>query len=135
MEFHWWYIPVLLVVIFLFFGKRKGGVVEQRVVARMDVQDPRFEACQLDADYCTFRNEGPDHIEIEIEQLPLAPGETLEFLINGEHLADVEVNRSRQAEFDHWSDEGVDFPVVMAGDVLLIRYNGADVVRGVFELS
>ena len=133
MEFHWWYVPLLLIVAFLVFGKRKGGVVARRVEARWQVLDARFDGCELDADYNTFRNEGPDHIEIEVDNVPLEPGDTLEFLINGEHLADVEVSRGREAEFDHWSDEDVDFPVIKAGDELLIRYKGNDVLKGVFH--
>ena len=133
MEFHWWYGLILLAILVFMFGRGKGGVVATRVTASMQVIDPRFADCRIEADYCTFRNKGPDHIEIELENLPLEPGEKLEILINDAVLAQATVNGRRKAQFDHWSDEGVEFPVVEAGDALRIRHRGADVATGTFR--
>ncbi len=133
MEFHWWYIPIALVLLFFLFGRGKGGVVARRLTATIQVLDPRFEHCKVEADYCTFKNKGPDHIEIEIERLPLDPGDELDYYINDEHLATVLVSRGREAEFDHWSDEEITFPVIQAGDTLTVKHQGSDVMHGTFR--
>lgn len=133
MEFHWWYLPVALVVFFLLFRDRKGGVVVTRYSATLEVLDPRFADCRPEADYSIFKEGTPDHIEIELEGLAIPPGDELEFRLNGELLAVVRVERDHEAEFDHWSDEGVDFPRIHEGDELVIRYRGADVLQGTFS--
>ena len=132
-EFHWWYVLIGIVLLFLFFGKSKGGMVKKRVTADLAVLDERFAACITEADYSIFKEGSPDHIEIEVEQLPIEAGEELAFELNGETLALVTVNRKQEAEFDHWSDEGIDFPVVKEGDVLVIKYQGVDVFKGAFR--
>ena len=133
MEFSWWYVVGGLFLIFLVFGKRKGGVVVRRYTAQLKVLDPRFEGCRPEASYSTFKEGSPDHIDIELEDLTIPVGEELEFMLNGELLATVPVERDREAEFDHWSDEGVDFPAIVEGDELVIRYQGVDVLRGTFQ--
>jgi hypothetical protein len=133
MEFHWWYLLVGFVLVFFVFGKSKGGVVVKRLTANMEILDDRFNGCKPEARYSVFKPGTPDHIEIEIEQLFINVGEELDFLLNGNLLAKVEVERDKEAEFDHWSDEGVDFPVVQVGDELVIRYQNIDVLKGVFH--
>ena len=133
LQFHWWYVPIALVLAFILFGRSKGGVVRQRYEARLDALDPRFEQCRWEAEYKQFKEGSPDHIEIELENLALEPGEKLELRLNGALLAEVEVDRSREAEFDHWSDEDVSFPRITDGDELVIRYRGVDVMRGTFR--
>ena len=133
MEFQWWYPFVGLFLAFLIFGKRKGGIVVTRVSADLRVLDPRFAGCRPEAKYSTFKDGSPDHIEIELDDLSLSEGEEVEFHLNGTLLARVPVKRNREAEFDHWSDEDVDFPVIRAGDELLVRYLGADVMQGTFR--
>ena len=132
-QFHWWMVPLALVVLFILFGKKKGGVVAQRLEADFDVLDDRFAESRPEADYCTFKAGTPDHIDIELENLPVPVGEPVELLLNGALLATVPVKRNREAEFDHWSDEAVDFPKVEAGDELVVRYHGASVMKGVFR--
>ena len=132
-QFHWWYVLVGIVLIFAFFGKGKGGVVVQRFRADLEILDPRFEGCRPEADYCIFKGGKPDHIEIEIEKLSIPVGDQLAFFINGELLAHVEVQRDKEAEFDHWGDDGVVFPVVKAGDTLVIQYQNTDVLKGTFR--
>lgn len=133
MEFNWWYLLGGLFLVFLVFGKRKGGVVVKRYTARLKVLDPRFEGCRPEAKYSIFKEGSPDHIDIELEELTIPVGDELEFRLNGEAFADVRVERDREAEFDHWGDEGVDFPVVKEGDELVIRYKDVDVLRGTFR--
>ena len=130
LQFHWWYVLVGILLFFMIFGKSKGGIVVKRLTANMEVLDDRFSACRLEADYSIFKEGEPDHIEIELERLSIPVGDELEFLINGKRLAIVAVERDKEAEFDHWSDDGVDFPVIKEGDALLIRYQDVDVVRG-----
>ena len=49
----------------------------------------------------------------------------------GKAFDGVKVEKDREAEFDHWSDEDVTFPVVTMGDELIIRYRGTDVLKGI----
>jgi len=133
MEFHWWYILVGAFLFFIIFGKGKGGVVVRRYTANMEVLDPRFEGCRTEAEYSVFKKGQPEHIDIEIEQLSIPVGEELEFQLNGETLANVRVERDKEAEFDHWSDEGVDFPAVREGDELIVKYQNVNVLKGIFQ--
>ena len=133
MQFHWWYIPVGFVVCFIVFGKGKGGFVVTRLTANMEILDQRFTGCRPEAKYSTFKEGRPDHIEIEVDRLSLPAGEELAIEINGETLAKVKVKSNKEAEFDHWSDEDVDFPVIKEGDELVIRYQGADALKGTFQ--
>ena len=133
LEFHWWYIVVGIIFFFIIFGKGKGGAVVKRVTANMEILDQRFEGCVPEAKYSTFKEGSPDHIEIEVERLSIQAGEELEFQLNGKTLAKVKVERDKEAEFDHWSDEGVDFPVIKEGDKLVIKYQNVDVLKGTFK--
>ncbi|MFK7914030.1 MAG: hypothetical protein AB8B93_08955 [Pseudomonadales bacterium] len=131
-EFHWWYVLVAFLALVLFTGKRKGGRVVQRFDAELVVLDQRFAGCEPEASYCVFKEGSPDHIEIELENLTLATGEELEFLLDGSLLATVKVEQDKEAEFDHWSDGDVQFPTVQGGEQLTVRYQGADVLQGTF---
>ena len=132
MEFHWWYLIVGFILLFIIFGKSKGGVVVNRVTASLETLDTRFAGCPTEAKYSTFKEGSPDHIEIKVKELPVPAGDQLEFLINQKTLAMVQVKHKKKAEFDCWSDENVDFPVIKKGDELLIKYQGVDVFRGTF---
>lgn len=133
LEFHWWYLLAGAVFLFTVFGKSKGGVIAKRLTASMDVLDERFAGCRLEAKYSTFKKDSPDHLEIELENLSIPVGDELEFEINGETLAKVKVEKDHEAEFDYWSDEGVDFPVINEGDRLVIRYQRSEVIKGTFR--
>lgn len=133
LEFHWWYLLVAFFLLFVIFGKKKGGAVETHVSAELEPLDDRFQNCRPKADYMTFANGSPDHIDIEIKQLPLTEKETLEFRINGKLLAEVPVSPSLKAKFDHWSDEGVTFPAIKSGDELTVVYDSAEVFKGTFK--
>lgn len=133
LTFHWWYIPVAFIVIFLVFGKRKGGVVLSRVTAYLEVLDQRFADCRYEAKYSTFKEGTPDHIEIELKDLTIPVGDEVEFLINGKTLAMAEVKQSKKAEFDYWSDEGVEFPKIREGDELVIKYQSVEILKGRFS--
>ncbi|WP_195758362.1 hypothetical protein [Kangiella sp. HZ709] len=135
MQFHWWYILVGIILFFILFGKKKGGVVSTRLTASMQVLDSRFQDCKSEADFTSFKNDGPEHIDIEIEQLPLKVNEELEFLINGNLLATVKVKRNLEAEFDHWADEDIEFPMVHDGDELIIVYDNTEVLKGIFRFN
>lgn len=135
LQFHWWYVPIAIILLFAITGKSKGGVVVKRFTADMQILDERFQGCDPDADYSIFKEGKPDHIDIEIERLTIPVGDELEFYINGELLAKVNVKRNREAEFDHWSDEDVVFPKVKDGDELIVRYQGIDALKGIFKLS
>jgi hypothetical protein len=132
LEFHWWYLLIGFLV-FTFIRKGKGGIVVQRYTAQFDVIDPRFQQCLPEANYAIFKEGSPDRIDIEIDKLPLASGETVEFHINGLMLVKVKVSRGKEAEFDHWGDEGVDFPIIKGGEVLDVKYLGETVLKGVFQ--
>jgi len=134
MEFQWWYILILIFIIFIFFGKSKGGVVVKRFVASLEILDERFEGCRTEAKYHIFKK-GPDHIEIEVERLSIPVDEELEIQVNGSIFAKVKVQHDKEAEFDFWSDEGVDFPIIKEGDELTIRYQGVDVLTGTFRIN
>lgn len=133
LEFHWWYLVVAIVLCFVFFGESKGGIVVKRLCANLEILDDRFKDCRPQAEYSIFKEGKPDHLEIEIERLSIPVGEELEFFLNGKLLADVKVKKNREAEFDHWSDEGVEFPVVNSGDEVVIKYRKSDVLRGTFR--
>jgi len=98
------------------------------------VLDPRFQTCEAEATYKTFKEGQPHKIDIDIEKLPLQPGEVLDFHINNKQLANVTVDRKLEAEFEHWNDEEVDFPQINAGDKLDILYQNNIVLSGVFVL-
>ena len=83
----------------------------------------------------TFKEGKPHKIEIEVENLPLQAGEFLDFYINRKLLSRVEVKHDLEAEFEHWTDEGVDFPQINAGDKLDIVYQNRVVLSGVFYLD
>jgi len=55
--------------------------------------------------------------------------------LNGVKLADVIVKRDKEAEFDHWSDEGIKFPKVNVGDDLVIKYKNTAVIKGIFAVD
>lgn len=135
MEFHWWYIIVGGMALIVFLGKSKGGIVVKRFSANLEILDERFRGCRPEADYSIFKQGEPDHIDIEIDNLPLHKGEELEFYINGNTLAKAVVKRNNEAEFDHWGDENVDFPVIKEGDELIVKYQNKDVLKGVFLSS
>ena len=132
MEFHWWYIVVGLFFCLILFGKVRGGVVTKRFTAKMKILDPRFAGCLPKATYSIFKEGSPDHIEIEIKKLAIPVGEELAFWLNGTMLAQVTVERNQKAEFDHWSNEGVHFPAIGAGDELVVKYENIDVLKGTF---
>ena len=132
MQFHWWYLLVAFVFLFIIFGKSKGGVVVKRLTASLEALDTRFAGCPTEAKYSTFKKGSPDHIEIKIKELPIPAGDQLEFMINQKTLAIVQVKPTKKAEFDYWSDENVDFPAIKEGDELLIRYQGVDVFKATF---
>lgn len=131
-DFHWWYLLVIGLAFVLLTGKSKGGVVVKRFDAPLTVLDQRFSDCEPKASYCVFKEGSPDHIEIELEKLSLPVGDLLEFHLDGELLAKVKVEKDKEAEFDHWSDEGVVFPVIQGGERLIVRYQGVDVLEGTF---
>ena len=133
LEFHWWYVLVAIVFFFAVFGKGKGGAVVKRLTARLEILDPRFEGCRSEADYCIFKEGSPDHIEIELERLSIPAGEELDFQLNGKTFAKVIIEPDLEAEFDHWSDDGIDFPVIKEGDELVIKYQNVDVLKGRFR--
>lgn len=126
---------VFLILFFKIFGKGsgRGGVVVSRVTANLQVFDPRFQGCKPEAKYSTFKEGTPHKIDIEIERLPLQPGEMLDFYINRQPLARVQVERDREAEFEHWSDGEVQFPQINAGDQLDIVYQNNVVLSGIFS--
>ncbi len=132
LEFHWWYLLVAFLLV-LVFGKGKGGVVAKSFTANLEILDERFKHCRPEARYAIFKNGSPDHIEIELDDLFLEAGELLDFYIDGNRLAQVAVKRNKEAEFDHWGDEGVEFPKIAGGEELVIRYKGAAVLKGTFQ--
>ncbi len=135
LQFHWWYILIGIFLFFILFGKKKGGVVSTRLTADFQILSQRFEGCKPEADYATFKNDGPDHIDIEIKRLPLNEDEQVEFLINGTLLAKVKVKRNKEAEFDHWADENIDFPVIHENDELIVIYDNTEVLKGSFQFN
>lgn len=135
LQFHWWYIPIGVIGFFLVFGKGKGGLVVKSFTAKMQILDDRFQGCDPEAEYVIFKEGKPVKLEIEIERLTIPVGDELEFHINGNLLATVLVEQDGEAEFDHYSDEGVAFPAIDAGDELVVRYQNVDVLKGTFELS
>ena len=135
-QYRWVFIAIGVVFFFiLLFKGGKGGRVVTRVTADLQVLDPRFQACVTEAKYVTFKEGQPDKIEIEIEDLPLQPGEVLDFYINRQLLSRVEVKRSLEAEFEHWSDEDVAFPIVNTGDQLDIVYQNRPIMSGIFQVD
>ncbi len=135
LQFHWWYVLIAIVLLFIFTGKSKGGIVVKRFTADMQILDDRFLGCDPEADYSIFKEGKPDHIEIEIERLTIPVGDELEFYLNGKLLSKVSVKRNKEAEFDHWSDEDVTFPKIKEGDEVIVKYQGVDALKGIFKLS
>ena len=133
LEFHWWYIFVALIA--LFFINGKGGIVVKRFSANLQLIDDRFKDCIPEATYSMFKEGNPHKIDIEIDRLPLEVGEVLAFELNGALLANAKVKRDKEAEFEHWSDEDVYFPEVKAGDELVIKYKGREILKGTFQLE
>lgn len=134
LQYRWIFIVLGVILFFKLFGKSKGGTVVSRVRANLQVLDPRFQTCEAEATYKTFKEGQPHKIDIDIEKLPLQPGEVLDFHINNKQLANVTVDRKLEAEFEHWNDEEVDFPQINAGDKLDILYQNNIVLSGVFVL-
>ena len=50
-------------------------------------------------------------------------------------FANVTVERDREADFEHWSDEDIDFPEIKEGDELVIKYQGVEALKGTFKLN
>ena len=128
----------VIALIFAFFflkmlGRGKGGVVKTRFTADFNVLDQRFATCRPEADYSIFKEGKPHKIEIEVERLPLEPGDTLDVYINRQLLSKITVKRDLEAEFEHWSDDDVPFPQIKAGDVVDIVYQNKLVLSGVFQ--
>jgi len=134
LQLHWWYLLIAFVLLVMFTGKRKGGIVVKSFKAEMQILDDRFQDCDADANYSIFKEGKADHIDIDLEKLIIPIGDELEFHLNGKLLAKVNVKRKKEAEFDHWADEeGVTFPRVNEGDKLVVKYQGTDVLKGVFR--
>lgn len=135
MEFHWWYLLVLAYVLFVLpIPGGKGGFVVSGFTAQLEPLDQRFKDCQPEASYSIFKEGQPDKIDIEVDHLHnIDTGEKLELQLNGVTFAEMVVKFSSEAEFEHWSDEGIEFPRVKQGDVLVIKYQGMDVLKGTFE--
>jgi len=131
-EFHWWYLLVGFFILVLFTGK--GGVVVKRYSADFTILDESFKDCILEATYSIFKKGKPEKFEVEVKNLSLTAGETLEVLINGAHLANISVKKDKEAEFEHWSDEGVYFPKIVDGDSITIKYTGKDIFKGTYKL-
>ena len=132
-EFHWWYVIVGLVVLMMFNGK--GGFVVKGYTAKLTILDDRFKDCVPTASYSIFKEGQPDKIDVDIEELSLPVGDTMELLLNGKRFASIEVERDREAEFEYWSDEGKEFPVIKEGDELIVQYQGTEVLKGCFALD
>lgn len=132
MQFHWWYVLIAIVLLMKFTGK--GGMVVESFEAEMQILDPRFEGCEPSAEYKIFKKGQPHRIDLEVENLTLPVGDSLSFILNGKLLGEGKVDKSGEAEFEHWADEeGITFPQVKAGDVLVIQYQNKDVLKGTFE--
>lgn len=133
MEFHWWYVLVGLVLLMMFNGK--GGFVVKGYTANLMILDDRFVNCVPTAKYSIFKEGQPDKIDIDIEELSLPVGDEMELLLNGKRFASIEVERDMEAEFEYWSDEDVEFPVIKEGDELVVIYQGTEVLKGTFALD
>jgi len=57
----------------------------------------------------------------------------LGFLIKGRSLSVVKVKSNHKTKFEHWSDEGVDFPKIEKDDKLIVKYKNAEIIKGVFR--
>ena len=134
MEFKWVLIIIGVIAFLIIFskGSSKGGVVVNRVKADLNILSPQFAKCRPEASYTTFKEGKPHKIDIEVENLPLQPGEVLDVYINRKLLSRIEVERDREAEFEHWSNEGVEFPQIQAGDKIDFVYQNQAVISGVF---
>lgn len=132
LEFNWWYI-LIAVIIFAIVKRGKGGVVTKRYEAKLVAVEPSFQGCKTEATYAVFKEGRPDHINIEIDNLPIAAGEEVELLMDGQRFARVKVNRRSSIDFDHWSDETTSFPVVSGGEDLCVRFQGSDLFKGTFS--
>ncbi len=132
MQFHWWYVLVIIVLWFMFTGK--GGIVVKAYEANLVILDSRFEGCVPEASYSIFKKGQPDKIDIEVDKLSLPKGEELELLLNGVSFATMKVEADHEADFEHWSDENISFPKIQEGDELVIKYQGTPVLKGTFAL-
>lgn len=133
LAFHWWYLLPVLFFIFLLTGKSKGGTVVGQFIADMQILDDRFHGCNAKARYSIFKEGKPDRIKLVIKRLTIPVGDELRFYINNTLLAKIDVKRNNEAEFNHWSDEDVLFPTLTAGDELVIKYQGVNVIKGIFK--
>ncbi|MBB3167003.1 hypothetical protein [Simiduia aestuariiviva] len=131
MQFHWWYLFVVFIVLFMFNGK--GGVVVRRLSAPLKSQDARFDACRAEAHYVIFKVGKPDKIDIELKNLSIPQGSGLGLSLNNASFAAINVRRNGKAKFEHWTDEPMTFPVIQLGDELAVKYQGQIVLSGVFR--
>ena len=131
-QFQWWYIPLGILALFLMFGKSKGGIVVTRVSANLQPLDGCYSSCRSKARYSTFKPGEPDSIDIRVDGLTLEPGTELALELNNKSFATVNVRKKGDIKFDHWSDEGIDFPKIRAGDKLEIIYQGTPIFAGTF---
>ena len=130
MEFHWWYIPVVIIVLFIFFGK--GGVVIDRFEAKLEAQEARFKDCDAHCTRKFFKNGKDESFQVDIQDIDLPAGDEVAVMINGALLKMLKVKKSKEIEFDIWND-AEDYPIVQPQDTVEIQYNNKPIFVGVFK--
>ncbi len=130
LEFHWWYIAVILLLHFIFFAK--GGVVIDEFVAQLEPLDERFKNCE---GYCNrrfFKNGKDEKFTVDIQHIDLPVGEEVTLLLNQKVFKKLKMQKRQRIEFDIWnSDES--FPLIQIGDKVEIHYQGQPIFEGVFK--
>jgi len=78
--------------------------------------------------------DGVEELEVKAKGLELPDGETVELVVDGEVLLEIEVERGKaKTEFD--TDSGRAVPVVSADQAVRIRHDGRTLLAGSFYLD
>jgi len=134
LEFHWWYVLVAFIILFIFFGESKGGVVTHRFYTDLSAIDDRFSKCVGYSSRSFFKNMKDEKFKVEIDKIPLERGEELDIHINDKFFRTEKVKRNREIEFDIWLDDKLvdNFPKVMPKDKIVVFYNKYPILEGVY---
>lgn len=130
LEFHWWYVLVVIVLLFVFFGK--GGVVKYSFVAELEPIDEIVKDCRGYAARKFFRNGKDEKFVVDIQDISLLAGELVELYLNAALFKTLTVKRSREIEFDIWNTDE-QYPKVQLGDEVEIRYLNKPIFSGTFR--
>ena len=132
-SFQWWYlgIPVIALVLVLALKGSRSRISKQYEVELL-VMDPRFNSCTPEVRLAFFEKSREQHLEIDIQDLDVPVGDSLDILVNNDPLASIRIAFHDEVEYDQWGNADNPLPDIRPGDELVIAYQGRPVMKGKF---